>query len=96
MPIAGANVRPSARSKSGSLRTLRVGAQSSVCASLEVRWGGARGIPVSLRPDPTSNPDANPHLAGELFSMATPPGREKMGSPTLQTHQYPILLLPWL
>ena len=23
-------------------------------------------------------------------------GREKMGSPTLQTHQYLILLLPWL
>ena len=25
-----------------------------------------------------------------------PTGREKMGSPTLQTHQDPILLLPWL
>ena len=27
---------------------------------------------------------------------ASPPGREKTGSSTLQTHQYPILLLPWL
>jgi hypothetical protein len=25
-----------------------------------------------------------------------PTGCEKMGSPTLQTHQDPILLLPWL
>jgi hypothetical protein len=51
---------------------------------------------ISLCADPNSNPDANPHLAGEQQSVATPPGREKMGSPTLQTHQYPILLLPWL
>jgi hypothetical protein len=29
-------------------------------------------------------------------SVATPTGRERMGSPALQTLQYPILLLPWL
>jgi hypothetical protein len=49
---------------------------------------------ISLRPDPNSNPDANPHLAGA--ECRHPTGREKMGSPSLQTHQYPILLLPWL
>jgi hypothetical protein len=40
---------------------------------------------VSLRPDPNSNPDANPHLELES-SRVSPPhtGREKMGSPTLQ------------
>ena len=51
----------------------------------------------SLRPDPNSNPNANPHLELES-SRVSPPhtGREKMGSPTLQTHHDPILLLPWL
>jgi hypothetical protein len=54
-----------------------------------------RHLLVSLRPDP--NPDANPHLELERQqSVATPPGREKTRSPTLQTHQDPILLQPWL
>jgi hypothetical protein len=62
-----------------------------------MRWDGARGIPVSLRPDPNSNLSANPHLELES-SRVSPPhtGRKKVGSPTLHTHQDPILLLPWL
>jgi hypothetical protein len=49
-----------------------------------------------LRPDPNSNPDANPHLELES-SRVSPPhtGREKVGSPTLQAHQ-DIIVLPWL
>jgi hypothetical protein len=38
-----------------------------------MRWGGAE---FSLRPDPNPDPNANPHLAGEQQSVATP-GREK-------------------
>jgi hypothetical protein len=48
---------------------------------------------VSLTP--TSNPNPDPHLAGEQQSVGST-GRERMGLPTLQTHQDPILLLPRL
>jgi hypothetical protein len=57
--------------------------------------GWCERYPVSLRPDPNSNPDANPHLAGAA-ECRHPTGREKVGSLTLQTHQDPILLLPCL
>jgi hypothetical protein len=88
----------------GSLEGEKV--QPVACAqSLRVRRRVPQGVSGSdgvvreaspNRPDPNSNPDANPHLAGESGRVSPPHGREEMGSPTLRTHQDPILLLPWL
>ena len=51
----------------------------------ERRAWGPLSIASSVRAPPS----------GEQQSVATP-GREKIGSPTLQPQQDPILLLPWL
>jgi hypothetical protein len=54
------------------------------------------GATVFLQLFPTSGFRFPGGAGGEQPSVATPTGRKRMGSPTLQTLQEPILLTPWL
>jgi ferredoxin len=72
---------------------LLVGVQRAPCARAcpsrcpRMRWGGARGILGDLLPSPSPSP------CWRAAERRHPTGRERMGSPTLQTFQDPILLL---
>ena len=62
--------------------------------------GGEGGAPVLVQKRDVSPQTLTPTPTLTLLERAAecrhPTGREKMGSPTLRTHQDPILLLPWL
>jgi hypothetical protein len=60
--------------------------------------GRTHGAGAASRSPPAIGPrlGVSVRVGGEQQSVATPRGRERTGSPTLQTPQEPTLLLPWV